>query len=224
MAKMAVGPHVFSTKQRVRDHARSILIGQTLEVPIEGTQREFLIGLLERHPNATRKFGCGIQDVFVRINWKTEHYEDRCFWLRRVDGTETDWSYRECIYPTDHRSKLLHVCRVEIHEAIKNFRDRERERLGETAICPISQKAFVTATAHVDHVYPDTFESLIERFIADQGLVISEVEIISGRDATIRDQFADWKLAVAWRRFHAANAVLRLLPSSTNLGIGNGRS
>ena len=218
-----VGPHVFSSLSRLKESVQLVLWRATPEQKIEGREAEFILGLLDRHPNAKRKIGCGVADLFVRINWKTEHYEDRCFWIRRTDGSETDFSYRECITPTDHRGKFIHVCRVEIHDYIQSFREKERRQRGDFAICPLTGKQFEIAKAHVDHQYPDTFESLVEQFISEHNIVLSEVEIIPGRDAQLRDRFADENLARSWREFHRARAVLRLLPSHINQRLGNGK-
>jgi hypothetical protein len=216
-----IGPHTFAGLPRVKDHARKLLARAIPEQKLEGRELEFIMGLLDRHPGVARKTGCGIESIFVRVNWKTEQYENRCFWIKRTDGTETDFSYLECITPTDHRSKFLTACRVAILPQIKAFRETELARLGTTALCPVTGREFVVANGHVDHQYPDTFESLVDQFIEEQLIDISVVEITSGQDGQLRDRFASSSLAQCWCEFHRVHAVLRLLPGSVNQRLGN---
>lgn len=157
-----IGAHTFSGKDKIREHARRILDRHEPESPISGPAAAFLKELLARHPNYGRKVGVGVREIFVRINWKAEGYENRCFWIRREDGTETDFSYTECIWPTDHRKKFLIACRNAIREQVREFRDGERARLGKIATCPVTGREFAVDEAHVDHVHPNTFESLVD--------------------------------------------------------------
>ncbi len=219
----AIGPHVFHSLGRAQEHAQRILKRGTPEAPLAGSEFAFMRALLERHPNAARKAGAGVDSIFVRVNWKTAEYENRCFWLRRIDGSETDFSYTECIAPTDHRSHFLRAARLCIHYQIQEFRDAERARLGETTVCPLSGREFAIATSHVDHQFPNTFEVLIDRFISERSINIDDVEIISGWHDGIHHEFADSRLASSWKEFHRAHAVLRLLPAAVNSKISNAK-
>ena len=211
-----LGRHIFGGKRQVREHARKILRRYEPETAIGAIESEFLLDLIKHHPNSARKIGPGIREFFVRINWASEGYENRCFWIRRTDDTETDFSYTECISPTDNRRKFLAACRKAIHPQIAEFRDRERQRLGEMAVCPISGQEFRIADARVDHRHPDTFESLVERFIEERNIDVSSIEIISGKDAQLWDKIADPHIEAGWCEFHRQHARFRFLPAKIN--------
>ncbi len=212
-----IGPHVFSSREKIREHAGRILRRHAPEEPIEGVEREFLLALLQSHPSAARKIGPGVATLFVRTHsdWGAPH--NRCFWLRRTDGTETDWSFRECIWPTDHRTEFLRACRSAIVPQIVAFRKRQ----GDTAICPISGREFNVSEAQVDHEHPNTFERIVDQFIAAHSIDIASVEIVSGNDGQLRDRFADPMLERSWIVFHADRAVLRMLPAKINAKLGD---
>ncbi len=216
-----IGPHTFRGLPQITKHARLILQRAEPGNPLAARELEFVVALLQRHPGVKRKTGAGIKEVFVRVNWKTEGYENRCFWIRRIDGSETDFSYTECINPTDHKSKFIAACRVVIRSQIKAFRESEVNRIGAQAICPVTGREFSTSDGHVDHEYPNTFESLIEEFIETNAVDITTVEIITGNDGQLYDVFASESLASSWAEFHRAHAVLRLLPGSINQRLGN---
>jgi hypothetical protein len=216
-----VGPHTFTSKERLGKHASNLLQCGKINIPLAGKELEFVRALLDRHPRVKQKIGEGVSAISIRINnsWGTS--ENRCFWIKRTDGTETDFSYRECIWPTDFRSKFIRACRAAIAHQVIAFRHRMRQQLGEVSICPLSGREFVVAEAMVDHKHPDTFESIIDRFITEFDVDIAAIGISSGGDGQMIDKFIDPEFESSFVRFHAANAVFRLLPAKVNARLGN---
>lgn len=53
-----------------------------------------LLALVERHPNASEKIGCGITHFSVR----TADYGTKCFWANRSDGSTEKFSITTAIY------------------------------------------------------------------------------------------------------------------------------
>ena len=50
---------------------------------------------LEKHPEASLKIGCGLESIFVKeVDFKG--LKSCCFHIRRIDGTEEDFSYNSC--------------------------------------------------------------------------------------------------------------------------------
>ena len=50
---------------------------------------------LEKHPEASLKIGCGLESIFVKeVDFKG--LKSCCFHIRRIDGTEEDFSYNYC--------------------------------------------------------------------------------------------------------------------------------
>lgn len=62
---------------------------------------EAILKALELHPEATEKIGVGVKSFFVQIS----AYGSYCFHVKRIDGTEEDFSYIWCFFskkPTHH--------------------------------------------------------------------------------------------------------------------------
>ena len=90
---LSVGEEHFKTRKVANSFIRELLNRQRLSEPIPEPHHSFLCALISRHPLATEKVGVGIQHFTV------EHaaYGTRCFYLTRVDGSITDFSYLKCV-------------------------------------------------------------------------------------------------------------------------------
>ena len=90
-----------------REHLDTIpikFLPRTIELTLVHQSQLFLV-LLKKHPKAKEKIGCGVQEIFMRREF-TDVYDKRgnhqgvleicSFFLRRIDGTETDFSYLKC--------------------------------------------------------------------------------------------------------------------------------
>lgn len=80
----------FKTKQEIVDYCREIIVTNT----ITQYQKEFLLALLktdiDRYNN---KRGDEVIDIFVG----KAMYNTKCFYLKRNDNTNEDFSYRQVI-------------------------------------------------------------------------------------------------------------------------------
>jgi hypothetical protein len=207
----------FKTKAELTAYCRRIRETTPTDQPITGEIHDFLLALLERHPEAAKKIGCGVAHFEVRVN---NHVAPSLgMWLVRTDGSETDWSPRECISPTSRRSKVLSACRNAVMHQIRDFQRVQREKFGLYMKCPITGESVMTGLAHVDHALPKTFERLVEMFLDGEGLAFSTVELSSEEDGVFCDRFADPDLELRWRRYHYQNAELRLVSAKANLSV-----
>jgi len=210
-----MGGLVFRTKTALTAYVRGILYGNAPEEPIGGESASFLLALLGRHPQATQKIGAGVERFFVRVN--TQFGDNKGFWLRRVDGTETDWSFLECITPTDHRKKFLNACRGAVAHQVIAFKAMQVGQSDEIMACPITGELFAPADGHVDHAEPSTFEAIVDAFVGENQIDITNVVIDFCKDGQLGDLFVDQDLARRWIAFHEARANLRLISPHANL-------
>ena len=58
---------------------------------LDRSEFDTVYDVLQHHPNASTKIGCGIQAMFVQ----RDRFGSFCFHLQRVDGSEEDFSYRK---------------------------------------------------------------------------------------------------------------------------------
>ena len=90
---VSVGTQHFNKQKDADFFVRELLNGQPLKVAIPEPHHSFLCALIALHPRAAEKIGCGIAHFTVEYAL----HGTRCFYLARVDGSKTDFSYLKCI-------------------------------------------------------------------------------------------------------------------------------
>jgi hypothetical protein len=90
--QLTIAGQSFETQKAVNLVIKELLNTQPLKVVIPEPHHSFLCALIARHPRATEKIGAGIRHFTV------EHalHGTRCFYVTRVDGTRSDFSYLKC--------------------------------------------------------------------------------------------------------------------------------
>lgn len=209
MAVYQLADRSFPTKKAAKDHFKAILARNPRDnQPIDDPGNHDVKTLITvgKHPDSSDKIGPGIAHVFIRRN----DFGTRGFWLKRVDGTEIDFSYLTAIDGRPSRQKEVKAAmRREIEDQIAQFR-----RSVTASSCEICGKDFVSSGAtHVDHAQP-TFDCLAREFAETIGgweRIPVRCEGISGR------YLGDPEHATGWREFHRSSARLRLTHSACNL-------
>lgn len=91
---VSIGDWHFETQAQALAYVKKILNSQPLKTPITGVDIDSLLrALLELHPRAVEKMGAGVQHFTV----EPARHGTRCFYITRVDGTRTDFSYLKCV-------------------------------------------------------------------------------------------------------------------------------
>jgi len=89
---VTIGSKQFETQKAATSYVRELLNSQPLKQPIPESHHSFLCDLLALHPRAKEKFGDGIRHFSV----ERALHGTRCFYLTRVDGSRTDFSFYKC--------------------------------------------------------------------------------------------------------------------------------
>jgi hypothetical protein len=189
---------------------RAMLYGYDLGVPIPEPDHRFLLDLLAHHPRAAEEIGAGMASFSVRP--LPRFPTTRGFWLTRVDGTETDWSFQLCLHgDPPHRTGVLRALRALVVGQVvefKGFSLRAGARCALTGV-PLDE------TCHVDHEPP--FERLAEQFVAAHG-GFGAFRLAPSLDGQSAPALADGALAHEWQTFHRLHAGLRVVTAVANLG------
>ncbi|MBK7537703.1 MAG: DCL family protein [Myxococcales bacterium] len=171
-APFILGAIAFDTKGAAEDAVRRIANNATFNVPLLGAEKEVILDLLDRHMEAARKIGPGVKDIVVRLN----EFGKRGFYILRVDATETDFSWKNCMTrprAIDRiRSALRTVVLPQKHERLDAY-----FRGQDTAPCELTGRSITPHNCHVHHEDP-TFASLVGSFLEGRGLVPEEIEFI----------------------------------------------
>jgi Protein of unknown function (DUF3223) len=172
--------------------------------------QEFLIDLIQNHPDPVSKIGAGIGRFEVRLNWKTHG-----FWIIRVDGSETDFSFMKCLHPPTQQQVVRVALRHAVMDQVILFREVQLRR--GPVVCPITGDLVDGTTGHVDHSDP-TFFDLADAFVAERG-GYEAIQVSDSVDGAIGRYLADSQVEATWQAYHRANANLRLVSVKANLSL-----
>lgn len=210
----SIGGLRFVSQTEVKEFIRG-LVGRNLDdVPLRGGDHRFVLDLLGLHQERDAKVGCGVAHVSVRTNFN-HGGRTRGFWITRLDGTETDFSWVKCLSPPSHAQDVRKAFRDAIGDQMLEFK-RAALSAGPVS-CPCTGEPLGLASCHVDHVAPDTFLVLLGHFLAAEGIGYGQVRVRPTSDGDVYNYLDDAGLADRWLKFHRERAKLRLLSRTGNL-------
>lgn len=219
MAKYQYGRFGFNRKSDVIDHCRNILARYNEgERILLKDDHDFLSNLLLGHKDCLDKIGGGIHYF---TNRKMPPYNNKCFFIVRTDGSEIDFSFMQCISPSDHRKDVLQSMRMAVLDQILAFKDDffESIRAGDNSlVCPITGMGLTRQNTHIDHAAPITFQYLADLFLKLNDITYGHIRLNESPDG-FGSVFDDLALINEWRRYHAKFAILRAVHRDANLSI-----
>jgi len=213
---LAIGARTFPSKKAAREFYSAMLWryrpGERLTPEDEADVR----ALLERHPEAADKIGCGIDHIAVEPN----DYGSHGFVVVRGDGSHATFSYLYCISQKPNGAKV-DVCKA-LRYAVRDqvLAARDRVIKNGQAECAFSGVPLGKNEGHVDHAGEMTFDLLAEHFVTiELGLDWVDVPLreVGGGALVITDQ----QLVAEWREFHAKYAKLQFIDKKLNLIKGD---
>lgn len=189
-----------------------------------------LVALLERYDaviiDTPSKIGVGI-DYFFRRQNVGEGFSTPGFWVRRADGTETDFSYIQAVKgePKSNAQQFYDACRGAVAADLIAAKKRHFATHGDSGgrvPCDISGALIGFGEAHLDHAYP-TFGQLVVSFRAARGWQhgVPPGTLTLPSDAQVTTSFVDASVADAFRQFHRGAATLRVIADKQNLAMSS---
>ena len=187
-----------------------------------------LVALLERYDSVATdspsKIGPGV-DSFLRRRNVGEGYSTPGFWVRRVDGSETDFSYIWAVKgePKSNAQEFYDACREAVGAdlaAAKRRHFREHGDADGRVPCELTGNPITIDEAHLDHAYP-TFGHLVVTFRAARGWQhgVPDGVLSKPADGQTTTTFVDRDAAEAFRVFHHASALMRIVARHRNLAM-----
>jgi hypothetical protein len=206
----------YKTKVAVEQRVKSILKSYQPGERLSDCDERLIIDLINYHPHADQKIGCGIDQIVVD---KTPPYNSIGMWIVRLDRSRTDFSYKICLngLPTP-RAMFSAAARSAVQFSISVYRDELFER---DVTCPMTGKQLSKLDCHIDHAPPNYFSRIVSDFILETGLDLSTVEYTDRGDGVATVHFSDWLLEDQFVFFHNARAVLRAVDKEWNVKAGN---
>ncbi|MDQ3564214.1 MAG: DCL family protein [Pseudomonadota bacterium] len=211
----------FKFKKGAKQFFREMLARYRNSQNINDEDAEHLHNLLERHPEAPEKIGCGVKRFFKAQTDKGTS----CFWLEREDGSRTDFSYITCV---DSKRKSLYqefaeACREAVQEELqrakKHHFEAHRDSEGKVA-CDVTGEKVASYESHLDHKKPMTFQVIVRTFVAGNQIDIKPEMLSIAGDAQCVTTFVDKDIENKFRDYHRSVADLRIVKSIANLSLG----
>jgi len=206
-----LGTYVFGTKSQAREFIRRILYAYRPTESLGADDQNIIVELLQLHPQAEQKIGCGVDSVQIENN----QHGTVGFWVTRVDGSRTDFSYLSCLRPRTHHDDALAAFREAIQAQVTAF--RSVVFANGPVQCPITGIEIRSVEAHIDHAVP--FMDLITAFLIAQEIGLDDVLVSDTHDGSTRTVIMDAQLRDDWKLFHTEKAVLRAVHRTANLSI-----
>lgn len=207
-----IGGEVFPSKEAVKRRVQPLLkaVG-----PLAPADETFVRALLLRHRSAATKIGAGIKRIRV---WKVLPYGTFGFYIDRVDGTGTDFSYLECLDPSTPLDKFTAACRTTIQPQVQAAKDVAFAEFHAIA-CPVTGGHITRDTCHVDHAKPWTFRAIVDAFILECRIDITAVPLGGQGDGETTQSFENPAFAHAFAEFHRGRAKLQVVSVPANLSV-----
>lgn len=208
----------FPTTEAFKEHVRGLLHQFQQGHVIGEPHHSFLCQLVKRHPEAAEKIGPGIKHFKVISNYV---HRTPCFCLVRTDGTFTDFSYMKCITPPTPWREYVDALRCAVADQIIEARE-EAFGFEEEIRCPLQGILMTRNMTHVDHVPPDTFSVLVERFNDEEWIHEADPPGTTEGDNESGRQLVDKGLEERWRYFHKVHAKLRVISREAHQAVTTG--
>ena len=185
-------------------------------------EHNVLLELIKSHPKYNEKIGSGVDYFFVqKSKWKFNQFN---FMIKRTDGSTVDFSYTACLTnqkketPTK-KERWSSVFRNVVKDQVDTFRDEAFKVIGvkDKFICSETKLKFKKYYSHVDHVYPLTFDSILNEFINVNNIDLTKITLSEDTGTSEVERILDEDLVSNFYEFHKNRAVLRVVCSSANL-------
>ncbi|MFE3373922.1 DCL family protein [Streptomyces sp. NPDC059173] len=208
--EFSIGPRTWPTKGAAGDAVRAIRDAYNVDEKVDRPEDHALLrDLIELHPDAPEKIGCGLDSFVIDQPMRGRHSE---FKIVRTDGTEIDFSYQSRLSPPSHRTQVLAAMRGEtVGTTTAYFAMRAATN---TLTSDQSGTPLDANDPHISHFQGPPFVDIATQFAAGAGW--DQIELNSAT-TTGYAKFKDRALAQQWVEHHKAHAVLGLLTPQENL-------
>ncbi|WP_072313381.1 DCL family protein [Agrococcus sp. Marseille-P2731] len=175
-----------------------------------------LMEVLDRHPEAAEKRGAGVDSFFVGRTGDGDRQAVRSdavgIWIRRLDGTTVDFSYRTAIRQESQESRVKEALRLAAESRRMAFRDA-RFAARSTSVSDLTGVPLSRADAQVIYLRPSWSELSSAFAVTEGGWRAIDVDS-GGGGVQIGSGLTDPALEARWLDFHDRHASLGIASTS----------
>lgn len=202
------------------------------DVIADRSDHDDLIALLERFDGVEfdqpSKIGVGVSE-FIRKRNVFDGFSTPSFWVRRVDDSETDFSYIWAVKgePKSNAQEFYDACRATVNADLVAAKRNHFKIYGDATgrvPCELTGELIQIDQAHIDHAYP-TFGHLVVAFRAVRGWQrdIPLGVLSAPADCQATTSFVDPAVSLSFADFHHSVALLRIVSARANLSMAAGQ-
>lgn len=164
-----------------------------------------LFDLLDRDDDAADKVGAGVEEFFIRLTSLGDGHiqyvkrDARGVWIRRIDGSEDDWSYTSAVDQEGIRSDVKDALRAVINEERLAFRE-SAFAIGQVKCARTGVVIGALQDAEIRYANP-SWAKLTEDFAKDQGGWDQVLLTAGGGQTQISGSLADPSQLQAWKSY-----------------------
>ncbi|MFD7913064.1 DUF3223 domain-containing protein [Streptomyces sp. NPDC059752] len=206
------GEH-FRTQKALRERMRAVMNSYRYDEVVGEADEEFLRDLITRHPHYGEKVGVGVGGfVVVRTEWN-----NRGLMLVRIDGSDIDISWEECLKATPHAQQVRGCLRRAVKEQVLAA---VAEAFAQgPVVCAVTGDGIGSPReADVDHCQP-VFEELAASFILEHGGLEAFVIAPDNAAGFSVAELENSALVTDWQEYHRKHANLRVVTKHANRSI-----
>lgn len=211
---LEIGHLSFSSKTAAKEHFRAIRIRweDKCGKPLDGQDLKDVMAVVELHPKFASLPSNNIRSIVVD---RSGHGNNACFQVMTTNHETIDFSPDKVIDGDNPFADLLGVCRIAVVVDIHEFKNEEVVHLnvGETYICPITNKETSSLDMTVGHVgikFREIVRMWLQRQQCDD---VTQLIQRSNGQKYLKQEFAE-----SFRAFHKEHAKFQL-QSSEGQGV-----
>ncbi len=223
MAKIQAGGVVYPSKKKLQEKCKSILNTPIKGEFLEGKDFSTIDDVLKMHHRYNTKVGKGGYKIGIRHC--NVNFNNNQFFIRRQNGSETDFSYYKCLTHHSPVTELKKSLRSIIKYQMINYKtwyfDKEADSKGYL-ICPVTELKIKRKSSHLDH-YPLQFEEIVEKWLIGNNLKVKDIKLLPAGDNETAWTLADTELANSFYDYHEDTAAYRIVLDKVNLQRGRAK-
>ncbi|WP_308241684.1 DUF3223 domain-containing protein [Prevotella sp.] len=208
---ITIQDETFFTKKSLAQKCKGILNSYKDGDRLNMFDEEFMIDFFTLLAKSHKLKGKNIVEVDVR---KSKKYRKNLqFWIKREDGTKTDISYINCIWPRKKIDEISYACRRAVEDIVTKYKFNHVY----PTISDLSGQIIASSDeAEVDH-YDMDFVDLVNNWVYLNGgeeYIYSKInETEDGSEIT---EFTDSELTDSFIQYHNSHSHLRILTIDEN--------
>ncbi|MFE6841107.1 DUF3223 domain-containing protein [Streptomyces sp. NPDC057686] len=206
------GEH-FRTQKALRERIQGIMNSYRYDEVVGEADEEFLRDLITLHPDYEEKAGVGVGGfVVVRTEWN-----NRGLMLVRIDGSDIDISWQDCLKATPHARQVDGCLRRAVKPQVLAVLTEAFAH--GPVVCGITGDSIASPReADVDHYLPE-FKELASSFIQEHGGLEAFVIAPDKAAGFSVAELENAALVTDWQDYHRKHANLRIVTKHANRSI-----